>query len=288
MRVETSDGVVWFKANSAAHRQEAAATALLARVRPEALPELLAYDPESGWMLTRDAGVRLRELVEEERSLAAGSTSSRSTRVSSGRPCPSSTSCSRRACPDRRLAVLPDRFEEILGAVDGGEAAGTSSRASGRTASASPRTACRRRSSTTISTTRRSSSATAASSHRLGRRRRLHPFFSMSVTLQGVIAYGVDDVEGRRTRAVRGGVPRALGRRPRGGAGARAPTRLGVPVRGRVRPRPGAGPVRAPGLPRRARGAAGDAGAGPRPRSLIVPTAVPNERNLTSGGRCVE
>src|SRR5688572_12242402 len=63
LRVETSDGVVWFKASSGAHRQEAEATALLARVRPEALPELLAHDRERGWMLTRDAGVRLRELV---------------------------------------------------------------------------------------------------------------------------------------------------------------------------------------------------------------------------------
>ena len=69
MRVETSDGVVWFKANSAAHRQEAEATALLARVHPELLPELLAVDPERGWMLTRDAGTRLRELITEERTL---------------------------------------------------------------------------------------------------------------------------------------------------------------------------------------------------------------------------
>ena len=203
LRVETSDGVVWFKANSAAHRQEAEATsAPRARSGRTALPELLAHDRERGWMLMRDAGEPpARARRGGAGACAAGSTSSRSTRGSSATPLP---------LVDELLAVGVPRP-----AARGARPTG-SSRSSARSTAASapaPRRAhvlapsCEaprrirrspRRSSTTTCTTRRSSSATAGILvTRLGRRRAsAHPFFSMSVTLQGVIAWGVDDVEG--------------------------------------------------------------------------------------------
>ena len=69
MRVPTPAGVLWFKANHEPLRHEAAVTALVATRDPEHVPAPLAYDPDSGWMLQSDAGRRLREVVQEERSL---------------------------------------------------------------------------------------------------------------------------------------------------------------------------------------------------------------------------
>ena len=69
MRVPVATGTVWFKANHGPLRHEAALTALLATRAPDRVPALLALDAQSGWMLMADAGRRLREVVSEERSL---------------------------------------------------------------------------------------------------------------------------------------------------------------------------------------------------------------------------
>jgi hypothetical protein len=68
MRVPTDEGPVWFKANHEPLRHEAALTLVAARA-PTRVPTLMAFAPDSGWMLMRDGGRRLRERVEEERSL---------------------------------------------------------------------------------------------------------------------------------------------------------------------------------------------------------------------------
>ena len=69
MRVPTASGDLWFKANIGALAHEAAVVDLLARLRPEAVPELFAVDLGRGWMLMGDGGVRLREVIEGERDL---------------------------------------------------------------------------------------------------------------------------------------------------------------------------------------------------------------------------
>jgi hypothetical protein len=202
MRVETSDGVVWFKASSAAHRQEAEATALLARVRPEALPELLASDPERGWMLTRDAGVRLRELVADERSqrrwLDVLPLYARLQRDA----VPLVDELLAAGVPDRRLAALPDSFEQILGAIDGGDAH--------RHLVPRVRAGCERLAAFGVPETIQHDDLHDAQVFVRDGRILVtdwgdavisHPFFSMSVTLQGVIAWGVDDVEGSEDTA---------------------------------------------------------------------------------------
>jgi hypothetical protein len=63
LRVPSPDGVLWFKANAPIQRFEAALTVDLAEAAPDVIVELLAIDAERGWMLMRDAGSRLRELV---------------------------------------------------------------------------------------------------------------------------------------------------------------------------------------------------------------------------------
>ncbi len=69
MRVPTGSGPVWFKANDATMRHEAAVTVLVAPLSGGRVPAPLAADPATGWMLLADAGPRLRDVVAEERSL---------------------------------------------------------------------------------------------------------------------------------------------------------------------------------------------------------------------------
>lgn len=69
LRVPTADGDVWFKAPAPELAFEAGLVDLLSERRPDCVPALLARDLESGWMLMADAGTRMRELVETESDL---------------------------------------------------------------------------------------------------------------------------------------------------------------------------------------------------------------------------
>ena len=70
IRVPTDAGDLYFKANARPHRFEAALVASLANLRPGRVPELVAADPGSGWMLMRDGGTRLREEIRTAADLA--------------------------------------------------------------------------------------------------------------------------------------------------------------------------------------------------------------------------
>ncbi|HEX6843945.1 MAG TPA: phosphotransferase [Actinomycetota bacterium] len=67
LRVPTAEGTLWFKAPE--HATEVALTALLARARPGWTPGVVAADEVRGWMLVRDAGTRLREVLDAEPDL---------------------------------------------------------------------------------------------------------------------------------------------------------------------------------------------------------------------------
>ena len=69
LRVPTNDGLLYFKANADSLTHEAAVTELLIRRRPDLLPELVACDPSTGWMLMRDAGVQLSAILDRDRDL---------------------------------------------------------------------------------------------------------------------------------------------------------------------------------------------------------------------------
>lgn len=69
LRVPVADGDVWFKANMPSLAYEAAVVDVLARSGSGAVPELLAVDRERGWLLTADAGLCLRDVIARERSL---------------------------------------------------------------------------------------------------------------------------------------------------------------------------------------------------------------------------
>ncbi|MEO7229778.1 MAG: aminoglycoside phosphotransferase family protein [Candidatus Limnocylindrales bacterium] len=62
LRVPTTDGVVWFKASGPTGIFESRLDALLSSGWPDASAQVVAADTDRGWMLARDAGVRLRDV----------------------------------------------------------------------------------------------------------------------------------------------------------------------------------------------------------------------------------
>jgi hypothetical protein len=169
LRAPTPAGDVWFKASIPSLAFEAALVGVLARERPDAVPELLAVDRERGWMLMAHGGERLREVIERERDLRrwlgvlpvyAGlqiDVAAHADELLALRT------------PDHRLAALPARaahgIPETIQHDDLHDA--QVFLRDGRPLFFDWGDACV-----------------------------AHPFLSMSVTLEGVIGWGVDDVQG--------------------------------------------------------------------------------------------
>jgi len=68
LRVPTSDGVYYFKAAPVPNFEPGLTLALAAR-DADCMPEVIAADPERGWMLTCDAGTPLRGSIHSEDDL---------------------------------------------------------------------------------------------------------------------------------------------------------------------------------------------------------------------------
>lgn len=115
LRVPTTAGHVYFKAPMPALVHEAALTQALSRWRPNCILPLLAVELERGRMLLPDGGTRLREVIR-----AAGDSRPWEV-VLPAYAALQMDMVSRReelralGVPDRGLAVLPSRFEELLG-----------------------------------------------------------------------------------------------------------------------------------------------------------------------------
>ena len=202
LRVPTSHGVLWFKANAPALAHEAAILAVVARARPDAVPELLAVDRARGWMLMRDGGVRLREIIAEERDL--GRWRSVLPRYAGLQLDLASHADELVAlgAPDRRLATLPAQFERLLAEV-GGLPTDAQERLTGLVPDVTEM--CRKLAAIGIPETIQHDDLHDAQIFlRDGRYLFFdwgdscvsHPFFSMAVTLEGVLSWGLDDVEG--------------------------------------------------------------------------------------------
>lgn len=206
LAVPTDHGRVFFKANEPAHEREAARAAFLAARRPDLVPAPLAVDPATGWLLMADAGTPLRDLVERERDvgrwlevlpLYAG------LQVELAGDADALVAV---GTPDLRLDVLPARFEAMLaelGTLDDGAHDGELR----RLRSEVPRVAAmaadlgRFGIPETIEHDDLNDSAVYVGdgAYRIidwGDACVSHPFFSLSVALEGVIAWGPDDVEG--------------------------------------------------------------------------------------------
>ena len=193
LRVPTEDGPLWFKANMPLDAHEAGVVTLLARLRPDCVPELVAVDLERGWMLMGDAGVRLRELIEGERSLGrwldvlpryAGLQLDAAGHLDDFLDL---------GLSDRRLATLPAQYERLLDELG---STGPVERVA---------ELCEELGAYSIPETVQHDDFHDAQVFLRdgdyvffdwGDACVSHPFFTMSVTLEGVIAWGLDDVEG--------------------------------------------------------------------------------------------
>ncbi|HSC50168.1 MAG TPA: phosphotransferase [Gaiellaceae bacterium] len=109
----TADGVLWFKENPAGNAFEPALTALVACVRPDAVPEVVAH--EGPRLLTRDVGPRLRDILDA----GAAEPSWEDVLALYGELHADLAGMAEEAlalgAPDERPARLPQLYEEIAG-----------------------------------------------------------------------------------------------------------------------------------------------------------------------------
>ena len=168
---------------------------ILSRRRPDLVPELLAADFDRGWMLMADGGTRLRELIEEERDLGRWlDVLPRYAELQVDLAVDADRLVAV-GCPDRRLGSLPSQYERLLEQVPH-EFGGTVPRVSEM---------CAQIASLGIPETIQHDDLHDAQVFvrdgqylffDWGDSCVSHPFLSMSITLEGQIAWGLDDVEG--------------------------------------------------------------------------------------------
>jgi Phosphotransferase enzyme family len=111
LRVRARDGVLWFKENVPPLAFEARVVELLARRRPDVVAELVAVAPEPGWMLMRDAGIRLRDLPPTERDWERLLPLYGELQLDVA---PDVDALLAAGCPDRRTGVLPAAFAQLV------------------------------------------------------------------------------------------------------------------------------------------------------------------------------
>jgi Phosphotransferase enzyme family len=114
LRVPTADGNLWFKACHPSHGFEPALTLELAELRPERVIELLAVDLERGWMITADAGLRLRELLTAADDLVRWEEFLPLYADVQLAAAPRAERLLALGVPDERLAGIPRRLERVL------------------------------------------------------------------------------------------------------------------------------------------------------------------------------
>lgn len=200
IRVPTASGNVFFKAVASSLRYEAALTALLSARRPDCVPPPLAVDPNRGWMLMEDGGTTLRELIAAERSLA---------RWAEVLPLYATVQVDLSGAVDELLSLgVPDLRLDVLAASAEAmfeELADLPDDERRRLMESLPwvREACAELGAAGIPETIQHDDLHDAQIFvRDGRYRLLdwgdacvsHPFFSLAVTLDGVIAWGIDDI----------------------------------------------------------------------------------------------
>lgn len=119
MRVPTQSGDAYFKANTPALAYEAALVTVLAERRPDCIPPLLGADLERGWMLMSDGGTRLRDLIAAERELKRWLDVLPLYASVQIDLAPDADELRALGVPDLRLPSLPAAFEAMLDDLEG-------------------------------------------------------------------------------------------------------------------------------------------------------------------------
>jgi hypothetical protein len=201
MRVPTSAGDLWFKANAPLLRYEASVVQILSRVCPDLVPELVGVEPERGWMLMRAGGERLREVVAQERRLDRWLAVLPLYAELQVAAAPRAEELVALEVPDLRLARLPQVYARL---VDESECLepGQRDRLIGRAPDVGAM--CRELAGLGVPETIQHNDLHDGQVFVSGDRYVVfdwgdscvsHPFTTMSVTLEGVLAWGLDDVE---------------------------------------------------------------------------------------------
>lgn len=207
IRVDSPDGRLFFKANTPALAHEAAVVAVLSARRPDVVEPPLAVDAARGWLLLHDAGTSLREVVARERTVDRWLDV---LRLYGGlqRACaPDVPALLAAGCPDLRLPFLPARLAELVDLLAVDPAEGLSPHEVGLLREAVPRVEawCAELDALGIPATIEHDDLHDGQVFLRGDRVSIvdwgdacvtHPFLSLAVTLEGVIAWGPDDVEG--------------------------------------------------------------------------------------------
>jgi hypothetical protein len=196
MRVPTQAGDVWFKANDDSLRHEAGLLELLSSRRPDCVPAPLASDPGRGWILMADAGKQLRQLLPVERDLDRWKDVLRLCAEVQLDLDDAVDTMLALGVPDLRLATLPDRYERFVAEID---AEPRFRRAAGQVAERSEALAGYGIHETIQHDDLHDGQVFVKEGRHLlmdwGDACISHPFFTLSVTLEGVIAWGLDDIE---------------------------------------------------------------------------------------------
>lgn len=114
MRVPTDEGDLWFKADAPPHAFEAGLLAILGQLLPGTVPELVAHDIQRGWMLMRDGGTRLRELMQSPAGLHRWEELLPVYAELQLALAPHVDELLAAGVPDQRLAVLPAQLARLL------------------------------------------------------------------------------------------------------------------------------------------------------------------------------
>ncbi len=205
LRVPTDGGTLWFKATEPALRHEAAVHSIVAARSPERVPPLLAADLDRGWLLAADAGRRLREVVEEERSLARWHDALDGyarVQLASRADVPALLAT---GMPHLRLADLAAGYADLVGRLGDDVVEPRLRDAADRVGPMADRLASYGIEETVQHDDLHDGQVFVTPDDAPGGRHRVldwgdacvsHPFLTLAVTLLGVIAWGVDDVAG--------------------------------------------------------------------------------------------
>lgn len=196
IRVPTAEGDVFFKANIPELRHEAVVALHLARRVPDRVPPLIADDTDRGWMLMADGGRRLREVIADEGDLSRWDDILEGAADIARAMERDVDALLEAGVPDLRLASLPDRYAELVADDDIEQ----------RFRDAVPRVREMAEELATygVTETLQHDDLHDGQVFVHGDRQLIldwgdcvvsHPFFTLSVTLEGVVAWGLDDVE---------------------------------------------------------------------------------------------